>query len=450
MVRSGLKTKLFSYPAWLFTPTLVFLAFMMALFDPAGAATPGLQIEQITVGEQHHFFGYIGQTGTIPWNKSGRYIVAMQTDFHDHMPAPNEAAKIILIDTKQDYNITVVDSSRAWNFQQGTMLYWNPDAPETQFFFNDRDLQSNKIFTVLYDIEQRERIKEYRFDDVSIANAGVAQNGGRFAALNYGRLARLRPVTGYPEAFDWTVGDRAPDDDGIFIVDIASGEKQLLVSFKALADLTRAQTFRTGSSGRLSALPPGASEDGVDAKIDSVSLYINHTLWNRNDDLIYFYLRGKNKNKSIWIDMPCTIKPDGTGLTPHTTLLGGHPEWMNSDVIIGDNNKRQVLYDVSQKKIIGQIGTPDIFPKPGGDISLSPNGRWFVNGYSKGGKNYYVIFDRMTGIHLKSPAFSRGPYTKGELRIDPAPRWNRTNDAVLVPGWTEQGTRQLFVIKLLK
>ena len=40
-----------------------------------------LEVEQITHGPKHHFFGYIGQSQTIPWNQSGRYIVALRNGF---------------------------------------------------------------------------------------------------------------------------------------------------------------------------------------------------------------------------------------------------------------------------------------------------------------------------------------------------------------------------------
>ena len=40
-----------------------------------------LEIEQITSGPKHHLFGYIGQSLTIPWNESDRYIVSLRTDF---------------------------------------------------------------------------------------------------------------------------------------------------------------------------------------------------------------------------------------------------------------------------------------------------------------------------------------------------------------------------------
>lgn len=129
----------------------------IACLFTALAADPSVTVRQLTHGPAHHFFGYIGQCQTIPWNASGRYIVALQTDFHDHMPRPDEAANIILIDTEKldthhDNAIRVVDRTRAWNFQQGTMLFWNPTAAETEFFFNDRDPETNQIFCVRFDI----------------------------------------------------------------------------------------------------------------------------------------------------------------------------------------------------------------------------------------------------------------------------------------------------------
>ena len=112
------------------------------------------------------------------------------------MPEPGEPADVVLIDTTRTGQVERVDQSRGWNPQQGTMFYWHPAAPATQFFFNDRDPQSQKIFTVLYDVAARKRVREFRFDETPVANSGVAQKGGRFLAINYGRLARLRPVTG--------------------------------------------------------------------------------------------------------------------------------------------------------------------------------------------------------------------------------------------------------------
>jgi hypothetical protein len=141
------------------------------------------------------------------------------------------------------------------------------------------------------------------------------------------------------------------------------------------------------------------------------------------------------------------MKPDGAELTIQQ-FIGGHPEWDEGRRMIGARSGLQVLYDVDKKAVVGQLGDPTILPKPGGDIALSGDGRWFANGFSRGRHNYYVILDRSTGAHIRTPAFSRGPYQRGELRIDPAPRWNRSNNMLLVPGFTDDGTRQLFVIRI--
>src|SRR5262249_21727740 len=196
------------------------------------ADAPRLEIRQLTTGPQHYFFGYIGHVQNVPWNGSDRYIVALRTSVRDHLPDGSEPAEIVLLDTENNYVPRVVDRSRAWNPQQGTMLYWNPQAQETQFFFNDRDPASNKIFCVLCDVSRdgsARRVREFRFEDTPVGNSGVMQRGGKFLAINYGRMARLRRVTGYAGAFDWTDDLLHPADDGVFCIDVASGKKQILV-----------------------------------------------------------------------------------------------------------------------------------------------------------------------------------------------------------------------------
>lgn len=395
--------------------------------EPADSGALSLNVEQVTFGPKHHFFGYIGQSKTIPWNASGRYILSLRTDYHNRMPTADDAAEICLIDTRNNNKVIPIEETRAWNFQQGAMFYWNPASPDTQFFFNDRDPKTNHVYTVLYDVEKRERVREYRYPDTPVGNGGVAPDGKVFAAINYGRLARERPVTGYPGAYDWSAHEKAPANDGLFLVDSESGRKHLLISFEEMANGVRPEN-------------PG---------IDKAGLYINHTLWNRKSDTIYFFLRGRRWKKSMWVNMPCTIKADGTEFTTHNIFIGGHPEWAEGYQIVGRKDEHQILYDVNEKRIVGRLGSPEIFPKPEGDISLSPDGTWFVNGSSyEDGRLQYDFLRMADGAHVCSPALSRGTFLHGELRIDPAPRWNRDNNAILVPNWTEDGTRQLFVIRI--
>ncbi len=389
-----------------------------------------VSIEQLTHGPKHHFFGYIGHVKNTPWNGNGRYMAVLRTAFQDHMPGPSEAADVALIDTRNGNAVTVIDQSRAWNPQQGTMYYWNPRAADTQLIFNDRDPKTNHVFTVLYDIVRRKRLKEYRYDDTPFGNSGVAQNGGFFLGINYARMARLRPVTGYRGAHDWTNGVAAPGDDGIFLVEIESGRKRLLASFRQLAALI------------------GARRPDVAGK----HLFINHTLWNRDDNRIYFYVRGNFDATEGRVDVPCTIHPDGSALTMHQQFIGGHPEWEFGSRVIGDVAGKQILYDVDKKQIVGQIASPEILPRPGGDIALSPDGKWFVNGYREGRQNFWVIIRRGDGSHLRTRGLPVDHWTGGDLRLDPAPCWNRTSDQIAVPAIADDAerSRQTFLIRIRK
>ncbi len=394
------------------------------------ATTFDLEIEQLTFGEKHHFFGYIGQCRTIPWNESGRYILGLEIDRIDRMPEPEDAAKVFILDTEKNHKIIYLDKTNAWNPQQGTMFFWNPNAAETQFFFNDLDVETGEVYTVLYDIEKKKRIKEYRYENTHIGNGGVAWDGSFFMAINYGRLARLRLVTGYPGALDWSKDELAPQNDGIFKIDIKTGEKDLLVSYRQMEDEIKKNDKDFKNSG----------------------LFINHTLLNREATRLYFFAREGWKKGGNKTNVAFSINLDGTNLKRHKQHIGGHPEWAEDNLMIGREGDKQILYSVDQAKVVGQLGTPELFPNPEGDISLSPDGNWFVNGYKvarpEGNKNYYAVYRRSDSAFARSKGIDKGSFS-GNIRIDPSPRWNRSNDAILVPGIAGNKTRQMFVIQVI-
>ncbi len=391
-----------------------------------------LKVEQITHGPSNHLFGYIGHVQNIPWNESERYIISLRTTFQDHLPEGHESADVVLIDTQDDYKVIKIEESRGWNPQQGTMFYWNPLKQDTQFFFNDRDLQTGKVFTVLYDIEKKQRVHEYRFDEQPIGNGGIMQEGGYFAGINYARMARLRPVTGYKGAWDWTEGVLHPKDDGIFKVNTETGKSDLLVSFADMAKVIRQE----------------------EPHIDHLALFINHTLWNREGDRLFFFARAgwRGNREHPRVNVPFVINADGSGLKRLKTFFGGHPEWDYGQRMIGSVDKRQVLYDVDRDQIAGHMGNREIFPNPEGDVALSPQGDWFVNGHKdkNAAKNYYTFYQRSTDKWFRSQGFDIGQWISGDLRQDPSPTWNRSGTKIMVPGLVgdEKPSRQLFIISL--
>jgi len=391
-----------------------------------------VHITQITHGPTHHFFGYIGHCRTIPWSGDGRYVLCLETGFQDRMPTEVDEAGILLLDAQRGFAAERVTATRAWNPQQGSMLYWDPQAPAERFFGNDLDPASGAAFTFLYDIRQRRRVREYRSAGIAVANGGVAQNGGAFLAINYGRLARLRPVTGYPAARDPTAGRGAPDDDGIFLVDTASGNQRLVCSYERIRQALVA-------AGRI------AADAGV-------QLFINHTLWNRADDLVVFFARSGaawRAGGGAFVNETCTMRPDGSALTCHG-YVGGHPEWDTQGRIFAATADGVALYDPLARAMVGTVAGRDVLADPKGDKALSPDGAWLVHGdevvEGAAHGHRYVFLRLADGWHAASPTLPRGPWIDGDLRLDPAPCWNRDSDRVLVPAIAVDGTRQLFTI----
>ena len=101
---------------------------------------------------------------------------------------------------------------------------------------------------------------------------------------------------------------------------------------------------------------------------------------------------------------------------------------------------------------MGQLGNPNIFPNPEGDVALSPDGEWFVNGFKhrKTKSSYYVVYRRSDGVSVRSTGFNIGNLASGDLRQDPSPCWNRSNNQILVPAIAKDGkSRQLFVLTIV-
>ena len=97
----------------IFYTVVIVLSLLCTLQIKAQSHSMDLEVEQLTRGTKHHFFGYIGQCRTIPWNENGRYILGLEIDSIHRMPLPGEAATIILVDTENNNRIHPIDKTYA-------------------------------------------------------------------------------------------------------------------------------------------------------------------------------------------------------------------------------------------------------------------------------------------------------------------------------------------------
>lgn len=169
-----------------------------------------------TPGCFHRFFD------TSPISPSGRYAAVLRMPDETRLNRPGEAAEVVLVDLREGSE-TVVARTIGWEPQLGANLNWGAD--DHCLVFNDVDPQSWIPLLVRLD---------------PLTGRSERTPGGVYHVSPDGRFAAAAPMermrrcqVGYgvvipDERVPLNVG--APDDDGMFITDLATGSRRLVLS----------------------------------------------------------------------------------------------------------------------------------------------------------------------------------------------------------------------------
>ena len=175
-------------------------------------------IRTITRGPSFHWFGYYDK---LQFNPSNRFVLSNQVDFEHRTPRADDVIKIGMVDTGDSDRWIELGQSRAWGWQQGCMLQWRAQS-ENEVVWNDRE--GDRFVCRVLNTETREQ----RTIDTPIY---TLSHDGRFAlSADFARIQVMRPGYGYVGLPDRYGDELAPRDSGVFLVDMTSGEKQLILS----------------------------------------------------------------------------------------------------------------------------------------------------------------------------------------------------------------------------
>ncbi len=167
------------------------------------------------------FFGYFDKT---PWSPDGRRML-----LHRAADARSPRVAIQIVDLEEERWLPPLAESAAWNLQQGCMTQWLPGSEGRSVIFNDVDGEDRLVARIL-SVDGEELLR-------SPWPIQVVHPGGRQAiCLNYRRLARLRPDYGYDVDVRNFSPDMPPDRDGLWRVDLSSGNAEPIVTLAELAD----------------------------------------------------------------------------------------------------------------------------------------------------------------------------------------------------------------------
>lgn len=167
----------------------------------------------------HYFFGYYDLQ---PFDSTGRYHLCHKAPFENRIPAENDICELGMIDLQTNRFIPYAETT-AWNFQQGALLRWYRD--DQHILFNTRE------GCCILDICTGEKKILPR------AIADVSKDGNWGLCINFARIFDFRPGYGYAGMKDPYFDEKAPSDDGVFLMNMETGEARLIADYPTLREV---------------------------------------------------------------------------------------------------------------------------------------------------------------------------------------------------------------------
>jgi hypothetical protein len=370
-------------------------------------------VQSLTRSPRHHWFGYYEKC---PWDASGRRVLAMESAFRDRPPTEQDVAVIGLSDVETG-SWTPLAETRAWNWQQGSMLQWLGDGSSGDIVFNDR-VGGRFVSRILNVNTKRERVLERPV-------YGVNRAGTKAVSLNFARLHHQRPGYGYAGLPDPWAGVNEPEDDGMWVLDLKTGTSRLILSVAEAANFHRGDDF----DGRVHRF--------------------NHAQFGPDDRFAVLHRR-KTPDQEVGDTRLLTMDVDRGGLrclTDHS--LVSHYDWWGRDRIVAwarrnDVGDRYFIFEDKEGGNIEPIGEGLLTCD--GHCSFSPDGRWMLSDTYPDATHHRTLFlfEMATGERIDIGRFLSPPVT-WEIRCDLHPRWNRDGSKVCIDS-VHEGTRQMYVL----
>jgi hypothetical protein len=387
----------------------------------------------LTDGPKHHWFGYYDK---LEFDPTGRYVLAAQVDFEGRSPRPDDTIRVGMIDLQRENKWTELGTSLAWGWQQGCMLQFIPGSP-SKVIWNDR--VGDQFVCHIKDISTGEQ------ETMPFPVYTLSPDGRTALSVDFERINDLRPGYGYSGISDSNKEKLAPADAGIYLCDLKTGKKRLIISIAQMKQMPLKNTddlkfqdfnrekhwfnhllFNTDGSrfvflhrwrtptkatvGGFGTLMYSSDKEGEDIRIVDGSGYTSHFIW-RDVEHLMMWTRHKGTDGFFLFkdDGSDTGVQEGEGVMTrngHNTYLPGN-EWILNDTYPdGERLQHVYLYHVPSKKRV-PVGSFYLDPEYKGEWRCdthpraSPDGKKVVIDCPVGDKGRQLILLDISGILQK-------------------------------------------------
>ena len=330
-------------------------------------------IRRLTKGPKFHWRGYYD---ILLFDPTDRFVLANEVDFEGRSPEPEDEIRVGMIDLQDKDKWIELGKTKAWNWQQGCLLQWVPKS-ESTVIWNDR--AKDKFVSYMIDVKTMER------KTVESPVYALSDDGKWGFYPDFPRLNSTRPGYGYCGLDDPNFDVPAPDDSGIFRVELATGKSELIVPFSKIAEMVPEGGYSKGAKhwfNHLLVAPGGkrflflhrwrgeaekkswktrlitANADGSDIFILNPHGMTSHLIWRdprhvlawarypSHGDKFYVF---KDKTEDVQLVGGDVMTRDGhCTYMPHTNR-----EWILYDTYPDkERNQNPMLYNISKNRVV--------------------------------------------------------------------------------------------------
>lgn len=308
--------------------------------------------------------------------------------------------------------------TRAWCWQQGARLRWHPTLQNAVMY---NDVEGERYVCRIVDLE------EGPIQTVGRALYDITPDGRYGLSLNYSRLQRLRPGYGYDTLPDATAGETVPANDGIFLVDLQTGQEKLIISYEQLVQMA----------------PEAAGEIN----------YVNHISISPDGSRFLFFHLWTPAVGTRWHGTLCTARLDGSelrcledGSIPSHYCWNGSDRLLITSVGFGGTASYYYLYDLSagtRKKLehprLVQDGHPSF---------LRDGRRFLTDTYPLSGSMQQLFLSDEAGEgHTPICKIYSDPRLFDEKRCDLHPRLTPDDEVVTIDSTFRDGKRSVVLLR---
>ncbi len=416
----------------------------------AGSIERYCPVRRVGAGHQHHFFGYYNKR---PWDTSGRYLLAQQVPMFTGDLGGREVAQVGYFDLENDERFQVIGETSAWNWQMGSQLQWLEGRSAGQVIYNTR--ASTPVADAIYP-DFRSTIVDRRTGErreLPLPVYVVAPSSEYALCVDYSRFRVTHPTIGYAATKAEPGLENAPADDGIFRMQIDSGEARLILSLRRLRE------FQPRKS------------------MDRAIHWVTHLEINPASSRVLFIHRWTERveDETCFLHRLFTMNPDGSDLrllecTDHplpqldenfdasaVATFGyekseyqiSHPAWKNdNEIIVWGPHQGEIHYHLYQDRsaaaaIIGRHCLTE-----NGHMTYSLGGKWLLSDTypdDVSNERLLILYDVANDRRYDIGSFYTAPNLGKPNRCDLHPRWRPDAREICIDSVHEHA-RQMYIV----